>query len=687
MLNDKQVKISEKLVESPIIEKERLAKEVGINNRQLEYNLKKLNEYLADYGKKRINYDSVFVSVPSDSYDFIISISGNDYLSYDNYIFNSKERIDLLFLFLISGGAIQLDDLIEVLGASKSTLYQDMVKLRKELEHHQITVSYSKASGYRLEGDEKLICLFLSQMVSNRLAEGKSKILSWYFSKIEMIDVQWVIDLINHLCHKNHIRFVETRKLKFVYILLSLLPRLYDEFNCFPSDELDAIKDDDLAERRFAQDLLDKFQINNQRCLTYVYGLTLCTTTGDVNNLQDSRVIWEANSKFVDEFVKNSGIYFDNSFKIKEQIFTHFKSMYYRLLFKFPTNNPLTEQIASNYPDIFDIVKTSLHYIFAEFGAVPNDEVAFLTIHLLTFIYTNNQENHHQRPVAAIVCHNGVASATFLYIQLSNLFSDLEFAPPLKYAEMMENIDDYDLIFTTFYAPRLFKKGIPVFIVEPILSKESSAELVQRVHQHFNSSYSSLTYPTLMKIIRDNVKDEKAIKQIGSQILNAMSANNPEEFEADDADLLSLVDVVRKSFIELDIKAENAEEAIRQAAAPLVDAGKIEQRYVGQMIKFGQENSYNNLLIAPGIALPHTSPNYGSNEIALGIARLEHEIQFGSNPNSKVRYIFTLSAIDKTSHLRVMRELMSLFDSRQFFQILDEQDVDKVVDYLFDFLD
>lgn len=121
MLDRKQFLIIQKLVETQIISKQVLQESLTMTSRQVDYNLEKINDMLRLNKINVINYDGAFISVPEDAHDYMLTIS-SEVLDPDKYLFDRKERIDLLFLILINGGAVGINDLANVLDVSLETV-------------------------------------------------------------------------------------------------------------------------------------------------------------------------------------------------------------------------------------------------------------------------------------------------------------------------------------------------------------------------------------------------------------------------------------------------------------------------------------------------------------------------------------------------------------------------------------
>lgn len=143
-----------------------------------------------------------------------------------------------------------------------------------------------------------------------------------------------------------------------------------------------------------------------------------------------------------------------------------------------------------------------------------------------------------------------------------------------------------------------------------------------------------------------------------------------------------LKDLVEESLIQLNIEASNREDAIRKAAQPLVNAGKIENRYIDNIIRSLHEvGPY--FVIVPQVAMPHARPEEGAMQNAIGITVLKTPVIFGNESNDPVKYLFTLSATGNQEHLETLAELANLIEDQAFFELLDQATSAKdVMDFL-----
>ncbi len=143
-----------------------------------------------------------------------------------------------------------------------------------------------------------------------------------------------------------------------------------------------------------------------------------------------------------------------------------------------------------------------------------------------------------------------------------------------------------------------------------------------------------------------------------------------------------LVDLTSKELIQLNVQADDWMDAVRKAAKPLVDAGKITEAYIQAIIDSAKEAG-PYFVITPHVALPHARPEAGVLESAIGITVLESPVEFGNEANDPVKYLFTLSATDNEKHLSGLADLAELLEDEAFFSCLDNaKEADDVVNYI-----
>ncbi|MBF5066248.1 PTS transporter subunit EIIA, partial [Salmonella enterica subsp. enterica serovar Istanbul] len=112
-------------------------------------------------------------------------------------------------------------------------------------------------------------------------------------------------------------------------------------------------------------------------------------------------------------------------------------------------------------------------------------------------------------------------------------------------------------------------------------SAEEKYNLIQEVNTRMSSS--TMTIPTLNSVMEIVARTVKNTKQLG-QIRRELDVNLFKPKVHQENTKLTLIDVLEEEDIQLGVKVDTPEEAIRIAAKPLEAKGAINQHYVEKMI-------------------------------------------------------------------------------------------------------
>ncbi len=130
--------------------------------------------------------------------------------------------------------------------------------------------------------------------------------------------------------------------------------------------------------------------------------------------------------------------------------------------------------------------------------------------------------------------------------------------------------------------------------------------------------------------------------------------------------------------IALNVQAKDWEESIRAVGKLMVDTGVVEDRYIDGMIATTKElGAY--IVIAPGVAIPHSRPEDGVISTCLAFARLSPPVNFGNKANDPVHILFAIGALDHTQHVDALKQIAELLSDQIKFEKLLEADTVKAV--------
>lgn len=134
--------------------------------------------------------------------------------------------------------------------------------------------------------------------------------------------------------------------------------------------------------------------------------------------------------------------------------------------------------------------------------------------------------------------------------------------------------------------------------------------------------------------------------------------------------------------IAVNVKAKNWIEAVKYGGNLLVNAGYTDKEYIEAMIdtvnKMGQY-----IVIAPGLAMPHARPEFGVKKIGMAMVKLAKPVKFGHEKYDPVDVLVFLCAIDHTSHIEALSELMQLLEDENFlFNVRNGMTKDEIITYI-----
>lgn len=652
--------------------------ETGASRRQITYRIEKLNHMLKAQNTNTIRISTHGDIIMDQEIKHTLRLLLKQAKDDKYYVMNKKERMIYLYLMLfLNLSDVSQSDLVNALKVSRSTALLDFKELQQELATYHIKVANNRTRGYYLVGSELSIRRYMMELVIYFLAEEhNTKVFDIFIDDFHLDLYEYSRLLISELADKYDIRFVEDRLTEFIYIFCFLKVRMGSDI---PEDEQilhlqEVIDLSTMKEYQFTKELLSHFKQTEQISSIdqyYISSWVLGICVGNVEeDTQDCLVIAEIVEKIMFRFESLSGIHYKDSEDIFRKLYSHFRPAYYRLLFKIPIVNPLRERVKEEFPELFQLVKETMKPFNALFGEhIPDDEIAYLTIHF-TAIYSKSRAMEViPRKTALIVCLNGIGSSAILYSELSDLFPEMQFLPPMETSKLLHADIKADIIFTTSELIDIDIPNVPIVKVSPVMNFMERYQVAREVYLLMGNAMSKQPdIDAIMDIISHHadIKNTSALQQ---ELLRYFS--NVDVKEEVQHSSLALTNMISESIIQLQVEANNWEDAIRKAGKPLVEHLYVKPAYIEEIIRI-MHHEGPFVVITKHVALPHTKPSSGALRCGLGLTVLKEGIAFGSQEHDPIKYIFTLSAVDNESHLTAMSQLLELFNEPSFFTMMDE---------------
>lgn len=659
--------------------------ETGASRRQITYRMEKLNHMLKEHAANTIRISTRGDIMMDQEIKHTLRLLLKQAKDDKYYVMNKKERMIYLYLMLfLNLSDVSQSDLVNALKVSRSTALLDFKELQQELSTYHIKVANNRTRGYYLVGSELSIRRYMMELVIYFLAEEhNTKVFDIFIDDFHLDLFEYSRLVISELADKYDIRFVEDRLTEFIYIFCFLKVRMSSDI---PQDEQilrlqEVIDLSTMKEYQFTKELLSHFkqtQLISPIDQYYISSWILGICVGNVEeDTQDCLVIAEIVEKIMFRFESLSGIHYKDSEDIFRKLYSHFRPAYYRLLFKIPIVNPLRERVKEEFPELFQLVKETMKPFNALFGEhIPDDEIAYLTIHF-TAIYSKSRAMEViPRKTALIVCLNGIGSSAILYSELSDLFPEMQFLPPMETSKLLHADIKADIIFTTSELIDIDIPDVPIVKVSPVMNFMERYQVAREVYLLMGNAMSKQPdIDAIMDIIAHHA-DIKNGPLLQQELLRYFS--NVDVKEDVQHSSLALTNMITESIIQLQVEANDWEDAIRKAGKPMIEHLYVKPAYIEEIIRImHQEGPF--VVITKHVALPHTKPSSGALRCGLGLTVLKEGITFGSQEHDPIKYIFTLSAVDNESHLTAMSQLLELFNEPSFFTMMDEAETPQEV--------
>ena len=174
ILDQRCMTILTKMVHAPThVSPQELMEELQISKRTVYYDVDKINSWLKDQGLDELKYIRAAGFFLDEEEKQQVKQRLHSFDKAAGYEFSRKERMAwTAILILTREKTIYLQDLMDKLGVSRSTLLADIKELKKQLNQYQVQLNFHKYSGYFIAGEEqdkrKMLIYCLSQVLTNR---------------------------------------------------------------------------------------------------------------------------------------------------------------------------------------------------------------------------------------------------------------------------------------------------------------------------------------------------------------------------------------------------------------------------------------------------------------------------------------------------------------------------------------
>lgn len=665
-----------------------LALKFNVSIRTMRSDIKEIDQYLNDnYLNKIARFRSKGLQINQDKKkikELLFEETELDYLT------NKERWFDLILSVSFSKEPIYPYQKEKELQISRTTLYEDLKKIRCILNKYNVNISGGEKRGILLIGEERNIRAMLFDVLTQYLITNSvfERITYKYIPKD--ILYQELNELYNQsFNHKNTEIDLLYKQYFIIFTAIWLFRIKSANFleESLPSEKKILVQNKIVESVHcYIEKIKQNYNISIKKNTEKNY-LTFIYTTLNMNNkeqwvngdwLQAQLVTLEL-IQYVSKVTKIPFTHNSIEEILYEKLYQQIEGVFARSKVGLHVINPLKVTIKKNESELFTAIE-----FFAKnrFKLMTNltmneDEIAFLTIYFSAYKYSllKNEEFYYK---VAIVCDSGFAVTEFLSEYLKNCFN-LKVILVIS-SEKLALLDqvEIDLIFST--VPINDSKK-PILIIEPLVDEKGKESIHKFLLQ--NKTLKRLSIPKkdattffLTVIEAINISNGEVSPSLYAKLEQIFSKNN----QLVNKEVLqpTMEKILQDTNIFLNIKATELQEVLKKLICPLIHNASIESMAVASKIY----NDYK--IVDKHILLVHVKPTDGVKTLGISIGTSRTGFLFNQKENDPIKLIFCLASIDNYSHLNLMKNIIELIqDKKKVYQLIAQNSIENFKHILF----
>lgn len=638
-----------------------LMQKFSVSERTIRYDLEDVSQFLMSNKQRPITIgNGGVIQVGAEHVQLRALLADNDFYSFK---LSREERIHMIqYLLIDSHEAITLQQIADILFVSRSTVIHDVDEAKIMLAHTDFNLDIvSLRKGLLVQGkesDKRILLMTLlrqSYLQNYRTQEGHSRLFS--------VQDETMLGRIIEDAEISSKRFLTDGSFADLkQYLMIMIERMQKHLHV----EIDYVNQH-ISMQKMAKDLLehakDYFGIDNRLQEEYLLGDILYNLDYLKRDDSDERImqIQVLSKQFIDTIARSFHMNLQNDFQFYQNLTNHLQSTFKDIQMSSSQDYELLREVMQKHSEVVQVVRENIQPL-EEFvqRTITEEEIAYITIHVCAAMERNH--NQGQQYTVLIVCNSGVGTSQLLLTRLKKYFQFYVSDVLPVHALAHYDVTGVDLIISTVPIQESRCESI---ILHPYLSDEDCillGEKLSALQVHTQSFGSNPAYRRMQTLIANSIQSAPLDKdEIYKAIIRDLQDFYMPSAPSDEATLRELL----AGHIQIDVACDDWEDAVRKSAEPLLKEGYLTQGYITQMVRnIKQMGPY--IVLAPGFALPHESPDMGGKRLGMNLIRLKKPVNFHSEKFDPVRFVCCLSTIDKESHLKAMFHLMNLLSKPDF---------------------
>lgn len=666
------VEILKKIATEPGMSTRMLCERMNLPQRNFYYRRARINDWLTTEG---------LMPLVCDPYGGIRLAGGEaaevlrkiGMIHGQHYKLTAEERRDNLLLHLAC--RIQpafTQQLSEFNRVSRNTTLDDISRLKKHLQQHQLVLAVDKKRGYRIEGSDLALRLAVQQVLQHALkysdnqAETRiAQILSGQLTAagLDASSASQVIDeqLLVAEQQLNRAFSDKDRRALHYLILFSLVDTQrghYPQFTPVQTDFLRAQAECEVAASLNAAltcQLRFPDVSGNTLFLSLLLSASKKVTPCQSGACEDSRLMTVV-KQLIERFQALSGVYLQDINQLESRLFSHLGPAVLRCLFGMRSENALRNEILQRYPLIFRLCRQIIVSVEQDYQVTfCDDELSYIVISFAAWL-DRRPETGEQHLL--LVTEGGLSSTAILENQLRNLtvlplHIELMSASQLQQQGVGPHIR---LVVSTIALSCQIPAHAGFIQTQHMLTEGEKQQLRLMLEHNIEATgLNELVNALVASATRHSPWPKEPLHQEFSTIISQFIQRQQRRSPAISGSVAS-----RLPHVNFTSRQVSWQQHIRKAAQPLVEQGIIGQQYVRNIIRYIKSRGITTYL-TPDILLLHDAPPPDATEGALSLLKLKYPVSFGlPEVTLTPKLIVILVPTKNLSHIPLLEALNTL---------------------------
>lgn len=388
--------------------------------------------------------------------------------------------------------AVYVDAIADELFVSRSTISNDLVEIKKLITPYQIELQSKSNKGIFIVGNEQNIRHFIMNYFFMERLHDNLFAFSMYANLLEGISVEEIVIIVLDECRESQLKLSDFIVYNLVLHIGLAIKRIQNGF--FMDIQAPISFDEDSIEYQTALKILARIE--------HAVGITFSSEEADFIALHlKNKITAKTIFKKADATEEQIRAQLLETLKVIDQdtpfdlehdtilidgLMLHFIPLLTRLQNNSSIENPLLEEIKTQYPDLFELTVNyfSKMPVFKSYQ-VTEGEWAYLAIHITAAVerYFNEQKTH-----VLVICATGLGSSQMIKNRLEREFgSRILIEKVISYYEIAEqDLSHIDLVISSINLGNIVLNA-PIVNVSVFLGKDD----IQKINHEISSNKGS----------------------------------------------------------------------------------------------------------------------------------------------------------------------------------------------------